>query len=136
MYSPCTSCTCSLNLFLCPSQEQQLMRWHGHFVFAYPQTSLCSAICSMDNRSVQPRSLLAHGNSCCLAMFSRAKYLVTKKSALHVGQRRILPLHLPQTLWPFLHHYGWHHVIRAHRALQLFQQYSAGTRGPEAIPRT
>ena len=125
MYLPCTSCTCSLNLFLCPSQEQQLIRWNGHFVFAYLQTSLCSAICSMENSSLQPLGLLAQGNSCFLAMFSRATFLVTKKSALHVGQRWILSTLAADVAVP-AHHYGWHHVIRAHRTLQLFQQIFDG----------
>ena len=46
---------------------------------------------------------LAQGYFCLLAMFSRVTFLVSKKSALHVGQHVTLFLHLMQMLWPFVH---------------------------------
>jgi len=38
-----------------------------------------------------------------LTMFSRAKFLITENSALHVGQHWTLSLRLLQKLWPFVH---------------------------------
>jgi hypothetical protein len=60
-------------------------------------------MCSMENKSRHPLSLLWQGYFCILAMRSNARFLVSENLALHLGQYWTLSLHLLQMLWPLSH---------------------------------
>jgi len=133
----CASPICFLKSLLRPFQEHALIRWYGHLIIPYTQTSWCLAMCWRENNSRQPRSLLTQGYFCLLAMSSRATFLISENSALHVEQCWTLSLHLLQMLWPLVHSFMGGTIYSIHTGhSRFFNRASSKARDKSSISRT